>query len=237
MISQRPPLENKHLARRLLRQGVFDTLLQSILTGELGPNERLRDQELTTSLGVSRTPVREALANLAMLGLVKTVPNQHTTVAPLDEKEVIDAIDVLCLLYPECLRQIDLGPAAAGRDTGLIQASGEGRDFPSSTDLVNQVVELGTALGKTLRNPILFRTVSVVQLNLVRVLRSDPQLLGDNASRSELQHALENAIHNPDLAEETIIGSLRAIQQRLITKSEMRESSAATLHTTPLTRP
>lgn len=60
---------------------VYSRLGEAILDGRLAPGERLRDQELAEWLGVSRTPVREALQRLARTGLVEVSPNRYTRVS------------------------------------------------------------------------------------------------------------------------------------------------------------
>jgi DNA-binding GntR family transcriptional regulator len=70
--------------RRLLRDVVFDKILSAVLDGTLVPGERLNDVELVKWLGVSRTPVREALVRLASYGLVEIEANRYTRVASLD---------------------------------------------------------------------------------------------------------------------------------------------------------
>lgn len=86
--------------RRLLRQNVFERLLADIIDGTLAPGRRLRDDELTAILGVSRTPLREAVARLDELGLVHTAPNRFTRVAPLASTAIFEAVDVLVALAP-----------------------------------------------------------------------------------------------------------------------------------------
>lgn len=72
------------LNRTFIRNDVYKSLLEWIVEGELVPGEKLRDQELATQLGVSRTPVREALRKLEDEGLVETSANRWTRVAPID---------------------------------------------------------------------------------------------------------------------------------------------------------
>lgn len=73
--------------RKLLRDVVFDQMLAAIQDGTLQPGERLNDEELEQWLGVSRTPIREAISKLAEIGLVETAPQRYTRVAnpTLDE--------------------------------------------------------------------------------------------------------------------------------------------------------
>lgn len=71
------------LERPILRETVYERLRDWIVQGVLEPAEQLRDQELASSLGVSRTPVREALRRLEDEGLVETAKNRWTRVSPL----------------------------------------------------------------------------------------------------------------------------------------------------------
>jgi DNA-binding GntR family transcriptional regulator len=77
--------------RLLLRDQAYAALANAIVSGELEPGEVLRDTELAVRLGLSRTPVREALTRLADEGLVVTKPNAYTRVASLDDDAALDA--------------------------------------------------------------------------------------------------------------------------------------------------
>lgn len=59
-----------------LRDVVFNTLRQAILTGEMEPGERLMEIQLANKLGVSRTPIREAIRKLELEGLVIMIPRK-----------------------------------------------------------------------------------------------------------------------------------------------------------------
>ena len=69
-----------------LRDVVFRTLRQAILRGELKPGERLMEIRLANQLGVSRTPIREAIRMLELDGLVIMVPRKGAQVAQITEK-------------------------------------------------------------------------------------------------------------------------------------------------------
>ena len=77
-----------------LRDVVFNTLRQAILTGELKPGERLMEIHLADRLGVSRTPVREAIHKLELEGLVTMIPRRGATVAQITEKSMSDVLEV-----------------------------------------------------------------------------------------------------------------------------------------------
>ena len=90
--------------RALLRDDAYQRLRDAIVDGTLQPSERLRDTELGEWLGVSRTPVREALARLEQAGLVVTRPGRSTTVSPLDVRAVSDAQAVVASMHQLAVR-------------------------------------------------------------------------------------------------------------------------------------
>ncbi|GAA1184664.1 GntR family transcriptional regulator [Ornithinimicrobium humiphilum] len=83
----------------LLRDDVYTRLRDAIVDGRLAPASVLRDGELAAQLGVSRTPVREAILKLAESGLVSAVPGRSTIVADVDEDAVRDAQAVVAAMH------------------------------------------------------------------------------------------------------------------------------------------
>jgi DNA-binding GntR family transcriptional regulator len=83
----------------LLRDQAYAQLRDAILDGTLEPGEHLRDAEIAEWLGLSRTPIREALARLEEYGLVETSPTRYTRVAPLSARDVRDAFAVVAALH------------------------------------------------------------------------------------------------------------------------------------------
>ncbi len=77
-----------------LRDVVFNTLREAILKGELKPGERLMELQLASKLGVSRTPIREAIRMLEQEGLAVTIPRKGAEVAKMTEKDMEDVLQV-----------------------------------------------------------------------------------------------------------------------------------------------
>ena len=77
-----------------LRDVVFNTLRQAILRGEMEPGERLMEIQLSQKLGVSRTPIREAIRQLELEGLVIMIPRKGAEVAHITEKDMRDVLEV-----------------------------------------------------------------------------------------------------------------------------------------------
>ncbi len=81
-----------------LRDIVFQTLRNAIITGELQPGERLMETQLGEKLGVSRTPIREAIRKLELEGLVVMIPRKGAQVAQFTEKDIQDVLEVRAAL-------------------------------------------------------------------------------------------------------------------------------------------
>src|SRR5215217_757607 len=79
-----------------------EQLEQDIVTGALRPGERLDEQGLAARFGVSRTPIREALMQLATVGLVTLQPRRGAFVASLNLKEIIERFEVMATLEGAC---------------------------------------------------------------------------------------------------------------------------------------
>lgn len=77
-----------------LREVVFNTLRNAIIQGEFQPGERLMEVTLANKLGVSRTPVREAIRMLELEGLVVMIPRKGAEVANITVKDLKDALEV-----------------------------------------------------------------------------------------------------------------------------------------------
>lgn len=81
-----------------LRDVIFDTLREAIIIGELKPGQRLMEVQVAEKMGVSRTPVREAIRKLELEGLVEMLPRKGAHVAELSVKDIMDVLEVRATL-------------------------------------------------------------------------------------------------------------------------------------------
>jgi DNA-binding GntR family transcriptional regulator len=100
------PVPDRHalISKSLLREDAFQALRDAIVDGTFAPGEKLNDAELGQWLGISRTPVREALMRLEQMGLVLSRPGRSTLVAPLDVRATSDAQLVAASLHELAMR-------------------------------------------------------------------------------------------------------------------------------------
>jgi DNA-binding GntR family transcriptional regulator len=94
----------RQLEIRSVVDQVHAELLERIVAGELPPGSRLRQEALADELGVSRTPLREALARLVSEGLVEFVPNRGATVASRDFSDMEQAWRARLVIEPGAAR-------------------------------------------------------------------------------------------------------------------------------------
>ncbi|MDD2214348.1 MAG: GntR family transcriptional regulator [Oscillospiraceae bacterium] len=117
-------LDNSNLRRSSLTDRVYDELQNSILNGDFAPGDALPELTLSEMLGVSRTPVREAVARLESEGLVRTLPNRGTVVVGISEKDIDDIFTIRTLVE------------------GLAARWAAARITPEQLDDLKQIVEL-----------------------------------------------------------------------------------------------
>lgn len=213
--------------RRLLRQDVYDALLQEFLAGRFIPGERIRDEEIARRLGVSRTPVREALSRLNAAGLVDTAPNRYTRVSPLVTPETVEAAEVLEALYvlavPRVLeRATDSDILELELLARRIALSGEPDPYGAFEGIRHFCAEM---VGPS----VLLQAVRGVQPRVLRVLRQRPHVLRDAggiATMSELIGALRR--RDAGAAERTTRTLTRSIRRSIAEMADARVTGSAT---------
>ena len=109
MATQSPAVGGKRAPRSTLRGELVSKILHAIFRGEVHGGDRLVEAELAAKLGVSRTPVREALGELAAIGVIRLMPNRGAVVRPFGPEQILEFYHVRRLLEVEATR------LAAGR--------------------------------------------------------------------------------------------------------------------------
>ncbi|MFC1540116.1 GntR family transcriptional regulator [Gemmatimonadota bacterium] len=102
----RYPQPEKSMKTSLLSERVYEEIRTWIINGQLAPGEDLKDSEIAEHLGISRTPVREAIRRLMDDGLVQTSANRWTRVAGISVDEIDQLIPIV-----NCLEALSLSQA------------------------------------------------------------------------------------------------------------------------------
>ncbi|MFJ4254337.1 GntR family transcriptional regulator [Microbacterium sp. NPDC090003] len=157
--------------RRFLGDDAFSEIGSSIASGVLEDGELLRDRELAEQMGISRTPVREAILQLQQIGLVEILPSRRTRVTPLTRQIAEDCRRWAGYCGGIAARQAipTLSPmdaeTAVSRIDALLGAIG------SPAEAATAALELLLFLSARAGSPILHAEITERQFSLLRALR------------------------------------------------------------------
>jgi DNA-binding GntR family transcriptional regulator len=155
-----------------MRQDVYAVLRDAIVRGELAPGEKVRDTEIATSLGLSRTPVREAMSRLVDAGLLESKAGAYTRVTTLRRTDAEASLAVLQALDQLAVR------AGAPRLTAqdLRRMSAANRDFARAVEQHSPAKALDAddalhgILVERADNPLLTRLIEQMHPQIHRIL-------------------------------------------------------------------
>lgn len=235
--------EPENLQRKSLKEEIFDVLHEKIIAGKVLPGEWLRQEEIATQLGVSMTPVREALDLLVSVGLAERVPYRGVRVPQLSAGEIAEAYAMRLLLEAAGARaaalnrkqtQVDELKRILSRMKGLLSLN----DMSTLRQLSRQFHQSVVAIGG---NSMLDRLYEMVMNSfpdwmLYEYLFRHADQLEDSLANEYQEHMkLVEAIEagDADLAEHQAITHIRGLGKDLETflsiQHELLESKARAL--------
>lgn len=185
--------------RRLLRERAYDTLREAIVRLELAPGQALTERGLSERLGVSKSPIRDALIRLEREGLVRSSPFKGFEVAPLSEADcrevfqVREALEVYCV---ECFARDHDGPQLAAieethrEQAALIEA---GRPLEAYTRSRFHALLMGF-----LRNPTFVSASRIVQAHVQRIQHVAVTIVGQIEQTHREHEAILEAVRARD---------------------------------------
>lgn len=147
-------------------QGAYRRLLDEIRSGALAPGARLRETELADRLGISRTPVREAIRQLEADGLVAHLPRQGATIRSLDHAEVVELYEMRAVLEGTAARLA----ARAASDIELAELTAlntELADAPAGPQAKELNRQFHRMMLESARNRFLLKSMNALQKTLL----------------------------------------------------------------------
>ncbi len=168
-------------------QAAYRRLLEEIRSGALAPGTRLRETELAERLGISRTPVREAIRQLEADGLIIHLPRQGASIRTLDHAEIVELYEMRTVLEGTAARLA--ARAASGIELAELAAlNSELAAAPAGP----QARELNRQFHRTLfdaaRNRFLLKSISALQKTLL-ILGPSTLTDPDRAAAAVTEHA------------------------------------------------
>ena len=144
-----------------IREHAYNYLKEMILEGELKAGDRLIERELAGKLGISRTPIREALFRLESQGFVKTVPRKGVVVSNISENEVIEVFTILASLE---VLAVKLAAGRMDKETQL-ELDQKIKELMELTDQAEENfnlehIEMNRLINKASKSPKLFEILS-----------------------------------------------------------------------------
>jgi DNA-binding GntR family transcriptional regulator len=204
-----------------VKENVYRTLRDQLTHGDLRPNQRIIEKDLVEQLGVSRTPVREALTRLATEGLLVGTRRGYR-VPEFTVQDIVNLSEIRLLLEPQAARQA----AANESDAGLkeMRAAITEEVAAHANDDVNAFLQahmhFRAAWMRRVSNPLLLETLAktIHSLHLIRRwTMSDPVIRG---VMIEAHRALLQAVErrNPARAQAAQTSAIRKFKSHLVKK-------------------
>ena len=194
-----------------LRDVVFNTLRKAILTGELKPGERLMEIHLANRLGVSRTPIREAIRKLELEGLVIMMPRRGAEVAQITEKSLKDVLEVRRALDALCV-ELACDRIGAEEEKQLKEACD---DFARATETKD-----ATTIAKA---DVAFHDIIVQATGNQRLIQ-----LINNLSEQMYRYRFEYI--KDEIRHDSLIDEHRIIYESIVKRDKKKAAETAKLH-------
>lgn len=166
-----------------------DDMATAILSGEFAPGSRLDEQLLAQRYAVSRTPVREALRQLATTGLIEIRPRRSAVVAQVTPAQLEELFVAMAEMEATCARlaAFSMAPTERRRLQALHESMGEMADRKDATAFADANHQLHTTIYAGAHNPMLADFTSAIRRRLAPFRRAQFQLEG-RLPRSFAEH-------------------------------------------------
>jgi DNA-binding GntR family transcriptional regulator len=218
--------ELENLQRKPLKEEIFDVLHEKIIAGKVQPGEWLRQEDIATQLGVSMTPVREALDLLVSVGLAERVPYRGVRVPQLTGEEISESYAMRLLLETAGARaaafkrqqvQVDELKRILSQMKGLVSLSDMSMLRQLSREFHQSIVAIG---GNAMLNKLYEMVMNAFpDWMLYEYMFRHTDLLEKSLTDEYQEHmALVEAIEasDPDLAEQRAMAHIRNLGEELV---------------------
>ena len=207
-----------------LREVIFNTIREAIIVGELKPGERLMEVQLAEKMGVSRTPVREAIRKLELEGLVDMLPRKGAHVADLSVKDIMDVLEVRSTLdglasslsasriTDEEIKELKHlhtqfeNYIEKGNTQGIIRKDAEFHDIIYRSSRNDKLIQISSNLREQIQR---FRVIYIKDYSSSKELVKEHAEIIDSIIRKDSTAAMKCAQQHIKNQEETIIKAIK----------------------------
>ena len=216
---------NEILRRRSLTDEVYDYLYEKIIAGKYTAGDWLRQDDISTQLGVSQTPVREALDRLVVSGLAERVPFRGVRVPKLESREIIDAFILRLVLENLAARRasVTIQPEQIGILSEIVEKTKTMTSLDDMSTLRQLNKEFHTRIVEASGSQLLIKlyeiaTNSFPDWMLYEYLFRHPELLQTSLNREYLEHrAIVDSLsrNDPQSASEHVLQHIKNLGEEL----------------------
>lgn len=198
--------ETEFLQKRPLKEDIFDVLHEKIIAGIYKPGDWLRQEDIATQLGVSMTPVREALDLLVSSGLAERVPYRGVRVREMSTKDIVEAYG-LRLILEALIAQEAAKNITPDQVTGLETMLDEMKKYDTLQEVSSERKssrEFHSAIAEATKNDLLIKLYAMVanafpDWLLYEALFRYPELIADSMASTYREHvAIVDALKKGD---------------------------------------
>ncbi len=197
----------------ILSETVYDHVLKMILKQEIKCGEKIPEEKITHMLGISRTPIREALRRLSNEGIVNIYPKRHAEVITFDEKAIKD-LGVLRISLDILAAQLAITNGSNANFMKLKEIADLCYEAAKSGDVYNKIkldCDFHLKLAEIADNPLLYRCQKALYLKVHLIQASKYVNIDDAVKKIEGHYAIIDGLMKRD--EEVVT---KSIQEHLI---------------------
>jgi DNA-binding GntR family transcriptional regulator len=206
MFTPPPAQESEIIQKRPLKEDIFDVLHEKIISGTYKPGDWLRQDDIATQLGVSMTPVREALDLLVSAGLAERVPYRGVQVREMSTRDVVEAYGLRLVLEAVIAQEAarNITPAQVAVLEGILDKMKKHETLQDVSSERQSSREFHTAVAEATRNDLLIKLYAIVtnafpDWLLYEALFRYPELLADSMLSTYQEHvAIVEALKERD---------------------------------------
>jgi DNA-binding GntR family transcriptional regulator len=210
--------EIETIQKRPLKEDVFDSLHEKIVSGKYKPGQWLRQEDIASQLGVSMTPVREALDLLVAAGLAERVPYRGVRVREMITKEVVEAYGLRMIVEAMIAQEAakNITPDQLKVLEKMLAEMGKNQSLKDVSHIRQLSREFHSIIADSSNNELLVKVYAVVSNAfpdwlLYEAIFRKPELLKSSMDDMQREHtAILDALkkHDPEKAIKTSIDHL-----------------------------
>jgi DNA-binding GntR family transcriptional regulator len=206
MVTSPSTQESEIIQKRPLKEDIFDVLHEKIISGTYKPGDWLRQDDIATQLGVSMTPVREALDLLVSAGLAERVPYRGVRVREMSTRDVVEAYGLRLVLEAVIAQEAarNITPEQVAALEAILEKMKKHETLQDVSSERQSSREFHTAVAEATRNDLLIKLYAIVtnafpDWLLYEALFRYPELLADSMLSTYQEHvAIVDALKNRD---------------------------------------